>query len=93
MVSLAKFVDILDNFPDECRYVIEQLAIVYKNNDIAKEQRRSAQERLVWNQQESGSVMSELKPWVWAQMEENKVEPNSGLGKFLAYMRKTTGIL
>lgn len=81
------FVDILDNFPDECRYVIEQLAIVYKNDDIANEQGMSAQERLVWHQQESESIMSELKSWASAQLEENKVEPNSGLGKALAYMQ------
>ena len=82
------FVDILDNFPDECRHVIEQLAIVYKNDDIAKERGMSAQERLVWHQQESKPVMSELKSWAWAQLEEKKAEPNSGLGKALAYMQK-----
>ena len=81
------FVDILDNFPDECRYVIEQLAIVYKNDDMAKEQGMSAQDRLVWHQQESEPVMRELKAWAWAQLEENKVEPNSGLGKAFAYMQ------
>jgi hypothetical protein len=82
-----KFVDILDNFPDECRYVIEQLTIVYKNDDMAKEQGMSAQDRLLWHQLESEPVMSELKSWVSAQLEENKVEPNSGLGKALSYMQ------
>ncbi|RLB66525.1 MAG: IS66 family transposase, partial [Deltaproteobacteria bacterium] len=32
------FVEILQNFPDECRYVLEILAQVYNNDQIAKEQ-------------------------------------------------------
>lgn len=82
-----KFVDVLDNFPDECRHIIEQLALVYKNDDIAKEQGMSAQERLVFHQQESEPVMKELSRWCAAQLEEHKVEPNSGLGKAIAYMQ------
>jgi hypothetical protein len=82
------FVDVLDNFPEECRYVIEQLALVYKNDEFAKEQKMSAQERLEFHQQESGPVMDELQAWCSAQLEENIVEPNSGLGKAISYMLK-----
>jgi hypothetical protein len=32
------FVDVAENFPDECRYVIEVLGEVYKNDACAKEQ-------------------------------------------------------
>jgi len=32
--------------------------------------------------------MDELKAWLTAQIEERKVEPNSGLGEAIAYMRK-----
>ena len=82
-----KFVDVLDNFPDECRHIIEQLALVYKNDDIAKKQGMSAQERLVFHQQESESAMTELSRWCAAQLKEHKVEPNSGLGKAITYMQ------
>jgi len=82
-----KFVDILDNFPDECRHVIEQLSIVYKNDDIAKEQNMSAHERLEFHQEKSRPVMDELKLWCKEQLDEKKVEPNSGLGKALLYLQ------
>jgi len=32
-----KFVDVFKSFPEQCRYVIETLAMVYKNDEIAKE--------------------------------------------------------
>ena len=32
--------------------------------------------------------MDKLKAWLTAQIEERKVEPNSGLGEAIAYMRK-----
>jgi len=82
------FVDVLDNFPEACRYVIEQLAVVYKNDELTKEQKMSAQERLEFHQQESGPVMEELQAWCSVQLEENIVEPNSGLGKAITYMLK-----
>ncbi len=82
-----KFVDILENFPDECRHVIEQLSIVYKNDDIAKDKNMSAQERLEFHQEKSHPVMNELELWFTKQLEHKKVEPNSGLGKAHSYMQ------
>lgn len=82
------FVDVLDNFPEECQHVIEQLALVYKNDELAKEQEMSAQERLEFHQQESGPIMEELQAWCSAQLEKKIVEPNSGLGKAISYMLK-----
>ncbi len=82
-----KFADILDNFPDECRHVIEQLSIVYKNDDIAKDKNMSAQERLEFHQEKSHPVMNELKLWCSKQLEQKKAEPNSGLGKAISYMQ------
>jgi len=32
-----RFVDVVENFPQECRYVLETLAAVYHNDAIAKE--------------------------------------------------------
>ena len=32
--------------------------------------------------------MKELEEWLRVQIEEHKVEPNSGLGKAIKYMRK-----
>lgn len=80
-----KFVDVFANFPEECRYVLETLRDVYKNDAIAKEQGMTAQERLAFHQAHSGSLMEELEKWLKDQIAERKTEPNSGLGKAISY--------
>jgi transposase len=83
-----KFVDVAGNFPQECLHVLEILKVVYANDAIARERRMSAQERLRFHQAESGPAMAELKAWLDAQIEQKQVEPNSGLGEAIAYLRK-----
>jgi len=80
------FVDVVWNFPEQCQYVIETLAGVYKNDEIAKDQNMSPEERLRLHQAESGPLMEGLKLWLNDQLDEKKVEPNSGLGKAISYM-------
>jgi transposase len=84
--SRRYFVDLVWNFPEQCRYVIETLAEVYKNDEIAKDQNMSPEERLRFHQAESGPLMEDLKLWLNDQLNEKKVEPNSGLGKAISYM-------
>jgi hypothetical protein len=83
-----QFVNVFDNFPDECRYVLETLAEVYKNDEIAKKRHMNADERLHFHQQNSGPLMGELNTWLHGQLEKNAVEPNSGLGQAINYMIK-----
>ncbi len=80
------FVDVVWNFPEQCRYVIETLAEVYKNDEITKEQNMPPEERLRFHQAESGPLMGELELWLKDQLHEKKVEPNSSLGKAVSYM-------
>ena len=82
------FVDVICNFPEECRHVIETLAQVYKNDEIAKDQNMSPEQRLAFHQTESGPLMEQLKIWFNEQFDEKKVEPNSGLGQAISYMLK-----
>jgi transposase len=82
------FVDVADNFPDECRHVIEILAKVYKYDAIAKEQKMTPFRRREYHQAESGPLMEKLREWMNVQFEEKKTEPNSGLGKAFSYMLK-----
>ena len=82
------FVDVYDNFPEECRYVTERLGKVYKNDETAKERSLSPEERLRFHQAESGPVMEQLHKWMKEQLADKKTEPNSGLGKAIAYMLK-----
>jgi len=82
------FVDIAWNFPEECKHVLEELKKVYKNDALAKEQNLSADERLAYHKKNSKPVMDKLNTWFESQLEDKKVEPNSGLGKAIKYMQK-----
>lgn len=83
-----KFVDVTESFPDECRVVIEALAVIYKNDKTAKEQNMTPKARLLWHQTESAPVMEQLHVWFKGQFDDKKAEPNSGLGKAISYMLK-----
>jgi len=83
-----KFVDVAERFPEECRHVLESLAVVYRNDALAKERNLSPAERLLLHQRESGPVMEELHAWLGRQFDEHRVEPNSALGASIAYMRR-----
>jgi transposase len=80
------FVELVPSFPEQCRYVIEALANVYHHDKRAKEEGLSADQRLRLHQQQSGPVMARLKEWLQEQFDDRKVEPNSSMGKAIAYM-------
>jgi transposase len=82
-----QFVEVAQSFPQPCRYVLKTLRAVYTNDALAKEQGLSAQQRLHFHQQRSGPLMDQLAQWLQEQLSERKVEPNSGLGTAISYMK------
>ena len=80
------FVDVAPSFPEECRSVIDTLAEVYHNDQIARDQNMPSEERLAFHQFESKPLMDDLHTWLKKQLDEKLVEPNSGLGKAIQYM-------
>jgi transposase len=81
-----QFVDIHDRFPEPCRHLLETLAVVYRNDALARERQLSAEARLQWHQQESQPTMQQLHAWLNRQLEERLAEPNSALGSAIRYM-------
>jgi len=81
-----QFVDVAAQFPEECRHVLESLSVVYHNDALARERKLSAAARLHFHQAQSGPVLEELHVWLVRQLDERRVEPNSGLGKAMAYL-------
>ncbi len=81
-------VDEADNFPAECRHVLEALGKVFKTDEQCKEQALSDDERLAVHQRDSAPVMAELQRWMHAELDEKRVEPNSGLGDAFDYLLK-----
>ncbi len=83
-----QFVDLTERFPEECRYVLEALEAVYRHDAETRKQQLSPADRLAFHQAHSGPVMESLRAWLRRQSEEKLVEPNSGLGAAIAYLRK-----
>jgi transposase len=81
-----QFIDIVQNFPAECRYVLEMLGRVYGFEAEVRKRGLKADERLQFHQQHSSPVMAELHRWLEAQLAEKKAEPNSGLGQAITYL-------
>jgi transposase len=79
-------VEVADNFPEECRYVLETLRDVYHHDALAREQELSPEDRLRFHQEHSGPLMKGLHEWMESQLAEHKTEPNSGLGKAISYL-------
>jgi len=82
-----QLVDIAEQFPEAARRVIEDLAEVYGHDARCREEQLSPEQRLSVHQEHSKPIMDELHLWVQAQFADRLVEPNSGLGKALQYLR------
>jgi transposase len=81
-----QFVEVYDRFPEQCRYLLEALAVVYRNDASARERQLSPEARLQWHQEASGPTMLQLHDWLTRQLDEKLVEPNSALGGAIRYM-------
>ncbi len=81
-----QFVELEAAFPQECARVLDDLAQVYRHD--AETKQMTARERLVFHQRKSDAVMVSLREWIAEQFDERLVEPNSSLGRALAYLSK-----
>ena len=56
-----KFIEIEEYWPEETAHAIKLLQIIYKNESIVKKEKMSDDERLLYHQKHSASVMKEYK--------------------------------
>jgi len=82
-----QFSDLEDVFPTECQVVIEVLKQVFDHEDEARDRQLSPADRLTYHQAYSQPLMDDLKHWLQKQVDDRLVEPNSSLGKAMAYMQ------
>jgi hypothetical protein len=68
--------------------VLETLCAVYGHDEEVRQQGMPDHERLVYHQARSGPLMEQLRRWGQQQLDEHRVEPNSGLGQAISYMLK-----
>jgi transposase len=83
-----QFVEVAPSFPEPCRYVLETLREVYRHDATTRTQKMTPEARLAFHQEHSGPLMRGLLWWLYEQLEQRKVEPNSTLGGAVNYMRK-----
>ncbi|HVR73726.1 MAG TPA: IS66 family transposase [Planctomycetota bacterium] len=83
-----QFVDVAPSFPAECRFVLEMLGEVYKVDAEARSEKMTPQERLRFHRERSWPHVKALRMWMRKQLTERLVEPNSGLGKAIVYMKR-----
>jgi transposase len=92
-----KFVELIESYHQECRFVIETLAEVYKYDEEANVEKMTPSERLCFHQEKSKPLMDKLEKWFEEQFAQKKIEPNSNLGQVINYMQnhwqKLTGFL
>jgi hypothetical protein len=81
-----KFSELEEVFPVESAVVTEALKLVFEHDAEARTQQLSAAERLAYHQTYSAPLMTTLKEWLEQQTAERRVEPNSSLGKAIAYL-------
>ena len=82
-----QFFEIKEFYPQECAPVLDAIRILYKHE--AEIQRLSLDDaaRLNYHQQQSQPVLEEMKRWLIQQQEQRLIEPNSPLGKAVAYLK------
>jgi transposase len=83
-----RFADVYERFPEPCRHLLETLAVVYRNDAVARSRQLSPEDRLRFHQEASQPTMRELHDWLTRQLDEKRVEPNSSLGGAITYMLK-----
>ena len=59
-----QFVEVVDNFPEECRYVLETLRGVHRHDALAREQEPSPEGRLRFHREHSGPLIKGLHAWL-----------------------------
>jgi transposase len=83
-----RFVEVHERFPEPCRHLLEALAVIYRNDAVARERELSPEARLQHHQEASGPTMHDLHDWLSRQLDEKRTEPNSALGGAIGYMLK-----
>jgi len=83
-----KFIELESTEPEEVEYVIDKIGKIYYCDKITKDEKMSAQERLVFHQKHSKPIMDKLQKYLQKRLDDNIVETNSDLGKAFKYLLK-----
>lgn len=80
------FVDIESLYPEQCSFVLDSIALVYKHEAHCRNNKLSSINRLEYHQKYSKPVMDELKAYINNILTSKQAEPNGPMGKAIRYM-------
>jgi transposase len=83
--SRRNFVDVADNFPEQCEYVLTVFEKIYENDAACKREGMDDMRRLEFHRENSGPPLEKFHRWLDCQFQLRKAEPNSGMGKAISY--------
>ena len=83
-----KIVEVTPSFPAECQHILETFQEVYRCDEDARAAGLAPADGLAAHQARSGPLMADLHGWLTDQIDARRIEPNSGLGQAIAYLRK-----
>lgn len=83
-----RFHELVEMFPQECQFIIESIASVYRHEAHCKQHRFSPSQRLKYHQTHSRPIMDALKIYLTNLWLYGEIEHNSMLGDAIQYMLK-----
>lgn len=83
-----QFVDVINPFPDEVAWVIEQYGQIWHNENVTEELELKGPERTAHHHAHSLPIMASLRQWGEEKLASGAVEENSGLGKAIRYFNR-----
>lgn len=83
-----KFIELENDFPEECQKVIGLMGLAYKNDQDARDRKMSRAKRRDYHNKESLPAMIEIKRFLENELESGRIEENSPLGSAAKYYLK-----
>ena len=84
--AIVKFIDLDAVSPYDLSKPIDDFTKVFEFDEFTRNM--SPDDRLAYHQEHSKPILDNLHNWMIEQMEQNKVEPNSHLGRVIKYCLK-----
>lgn len=84
--GFRKIRDLLEFYPEPCLHIIKALGKAFEHD--AATVGMMDKQRLAYHRKHSKPILKKLHSWMKRQLNKNRIEPNSSLGKAIKYLLK-----
>ena len=84
--AVRRFKELAERYPDQTGYALERYRAIYDNEDAARKEKLSPEQRRDYHQEHSRPLLREIAEYGEDLFEKRKVEPNSDLGRAFEYL-------